>query len=302
MNLIQLRAFDAVVRTGSFTAGARRLHVTQPAVTNHVKALEDYYEVSLFQRRGRGVEPTQLGEELAEIAERLFALENEAVDLLQATKALTRGHLRVAADGPYILVPLVAAFRQRFPGVRVTLWVGSTQDVQTALLEEHYDVSVQAHKEEDPRLHEIQLATYTIVLFVGMTHPWAQAKRQTVCIRDLDKQPVNLREEGSTARLALERACALASVHPDYMIETSSRETVKESVAAGLGVGIISEAELRPDARFWPVRVEDVELSYVESVFCLKRRLNLRIVKEFLKVVADVKRAGAIPRGHRLSS
>ena len=68
MNLSQLRAFDAVVRTGSFTAAAERLFVSQPAVTNHVKALEAYYAVSLFQRHGRGVEPTELGLKLAGVS------------------------------------------------------------------------------------------------------------------------------------------------------------------------------------------------------------------------------------------
>ena len=115
MNLSQLRAFDAVVRTGSFTAAAERLFVSQPAVTNHVKALEAYYEVSLFQRHGRGVEPTELGLKLAELSRRLFGLEEEAVEILQAHKALRTGSLRIASDGPYLAIPLVEAFKSRFP-------------------------------------------------------------------------------------------------------------------------------------------------------------------------------------------
>jgi DNA-binding transcriptional LysR family regulator len=120
-----------VVRTGSFTAAAKAMHVTQPAVTNHIRALEDYYGVALFRRVGRGVEPNELGRALAELSRQLFTLEQEATDLLQASKALRRGTLRIGADGPYILIPLVAAFRQRFPGVRVGLTIGNTQTVPT---------------------------------------------------------------------------------------------------------------------------------------------------------------------------
>jgi len=127
VNLLQLRAFDAVVRTGSFTAAARRLHVSQPAVTNHVRALEEYYEVALFRRRGRGVEATALGERLATISHRLFTLEDEASELLSAHRGLARGTLSIAADGPYILIPLVAAFRARHPGVRVALSIASSR-------------------------------------------------------------------------------------------------------------------------------------------------------------------------------
>ena len=121
MNLLQLKVFDAVVRAGSVTQAARRLHVTQPAVTNHIKALEDRYDINLFRREGRTLVPNRLGEELAEISGRLFALEEEAVDLLEATRDLKRGTVRIASDGPYLLVPIVKAFRERFPGVRVGL-------------------------------------------------------------------------------------------------------------------------------------------------------------------------------------
>ena len=98
MNLIQLRVFDAVVRAGSVTAAARRLHVTQPAVTNHIKALEEHDDVTLFRREGRTLVPNSLGEELAEISGRLFALEEEAVDLLEATRDLERGQVRIASN------------------------------------------------------------------------------------------------------------------------------------------------------------------------------------------------------------
>ena len=80
MNLTQLRVFDMVIRTGSVTAAAHRLHVTQPAVTNHLKALEDHYDVSLFRREGRSLRPTALGHELAELSGRLFALEEDAAE------------------------------------------------------------------------------------------------------------------------------------------------------------------------------------------------------------------------------
>ncbi|MDX1512440.1 MAG: LysR substrate-binding domain-containing protein [Gammaproteobacteria bacterium] len=285
MNLAQLRAFDMVVRTGSFTAAARALHVSQPAITNHIRALEDYYGVDLFRRRGRGVEPNELGRTLAEVSRQLFTLEEQATDLLQASKALRWGTLRVAADGPYILIPLVAAFRERFPGVRVGLTISNTSGVQDALVHERCDVGIHAHLDEDDRMYVKPLSTYRVIIFVSTVHPWAQAKRRSVPVAELDGAPVILRERGSSTRRLFERACQKARVRPDYVIETTSRETVKEAVAAGLGIGVISEAELRDDPRFWRVMVDGADLEYTECVVCLDRKKNLRLLSEFFGLV-----------------
>ncbi len=288
MNLSQLRAFDMVARTGSFTAAAKAMHVTQPAVTNHIRALEDYYGVALFRRVGRGVEPNELGRALADLSRQLFTLEEEATDLLQASKALRRGTLRIGADGPYILIPLVAAFRQRFPGVRVGLTVGNTQKVQEALMNERCDVTIQAQLERDERLHVQTLSSYKVIVFVSTSHPLAKAERSEIRMKELDGAPVILRERGSSARRMFDQATKQAGVRPDYVIETTSRETVKEAVAAGLGIGVISEAELRQDSRFWPLRVKDADMTYTEYVVCLERKKNLRLLSEFFRLVETV--------------
>ena len=292
MNLSQLRAFDAVVRTGSFTAAAQRLFVSQPAVTNHVKALEAYYEVSLFQRHGRGVEPTELGRELAEISRRLFGLEEEAADVLKAHKKLITGTLRIASDGPYVSIPLVKAFKARFPGVQVSVTIANTRDVMASLIDERCDVAVQADAPSDERLHVVTLGTCKIVVFVNVDHRWALAQRAEISITELDGEPVVVREHGSTTREVFEGSCKAAGVRPNFTLETTSRETVKEAVAAGLGVGIIAGPELRPDPRFHPLEISDAEMSYTEQMICLERRQGLRVVREFMQHAQDVELSG----------
>ena len=289
MNLVQLRAFDAVARTGSITEAARRLHVTQPAVTSHVKTLEHTYEVALLRRQGRGVEPTELGHSLAAISRELFALEDRAVELLRAHERLVRGTLRIAADGPYIAVPLVAEFRRRFPGVRVSVEIASTARVQASLEAERCDVSIQGSLAEDEALHVVELTDFEIIAFVNHDHPWARDRRATVPIAEIDRHPVIAREAGSTMRQRFDAACAEAGVEPEYFIETTSRETVKEAVAAGLGIGIISEAELRSDPRLWPVRLTGTDLRYTERVVSLQRRRTLAVIREFLHIAEEAR-------------
>jgi aminoethylphosphonate catabolism LysR family transcriptional regulator len=295
MNLTQLRVFDTVMRTGSVTSAARRLHVTQPAVTNHLKALEDYYDVVLFRREGRSLRATALGHELAEISGRLFALDEDAASLLEATKALTRGTVRIASDGPYLLVPIVKAFRERFPGVRVGLQIANTDDVQSMLLSERCDVTVQAHREDDPRVFAMPLAVFELIMFVNLEHPWALEARTSVAIDELRDRGMIVRDPGSTTRRVLDQACEEAGFSPDYVIETTSRETVKEAVAAGLGIGVVAGYELRDDPRFWPLHVTGADMSFTEEVLCPNRRRNMRVVRELLKVTEEVVAQGGIP-------
>ena len=290
MNLAQLRAFDAVARTGSVTEAATRLFVTQPAVTSHIKALENTYDVALLRRQGRGVTPTDLGHSLAAISREIFSLENHAVELLRAHERLTQGTLHIAADGPYIAVPLVAEYRRRFPGVRVTVEIASTARVQEALAAERCDVSIQGSLVEDDALHVIELDDFEIIAFANRDHPWARDGRETVPFAEIDRHPVVAREPGSTMRRRLDEACAEAGIEPEYFLETTSRETVKEAVAAGLGIGVISEAELRPDPRLWPVRLSGPNLRYTERVVCLRRRRTLAAIREFLHIAEEARK------------
>jgi aminoethylphosphonate catabolism LysR family transcriptional regulator len=295
MNLTQLRVFDTVMRTGSVTAAALRLHVTQPAVTNHLKALEQHYDVNLFRRQGRHLRATRLGHELAEISGRLFALDEQASNLLEATRKLEHGAVRIASDGPYLLIPIVKAFRERFPGVRVEMQIANTETVQAMLIAERCDVTIQGQREADSRIHSRQLADFELIIFVHENHIWAQQRRDSINIKDLDGPGIVVREQGSTTRRILDLACETAGFTANYIIETTSRETVKEAVAAGLGIGAIPDYELGDDARFWPLRVLGADLTFAEAVQCLNRRRTMRVVREFLTITEEVVASGNIP-------
>ena len=100
MRLTQLRSFHAVARAGGFTGAARLLHISQPTVTTQVRFLEEAYGAELFYRRGHKVTLTPLGEQLYELAQRIFTLEGETVHLLEDSGELKSGTLRVGAVGP----------------------------------------------------------------------------------------------------------------------------------------------------------------------------------------------------------
>jgi len=279
----QLRAFHAVASAGSFTRAADALHVTQPTLSAQVKAIEDAYGVRLFERRGRRIETTELGRGLLDITRRYFSLEAEAEQLLAVTRGLRSGHLRVGADAPQHVMPTLAAFSRAYPGVRLSLSIGNSEEVLHDLFEHRSDVAVVADVEADARLVTIPLRRDTLIAFVHRTHGWA--KRRSVRAADLAGQRLVLREPGSTTRHAFEAAMATAGIALGDILEIGSREGVREAVAAGLGVGIVSDFEFGNDPRLHPLAIDGVSRGMTEYVACLADRRELRLVRAFLDVV-----------------
>lgn len=292
INPAQLRAFHAVASEGSFTRAAKVLNVTQPTLSAQVKGLEERYGVRLFDRRGRGVALTGLGEDLLAVTRRLKAVEEEAEQILAAARGLRTGTLRVGADAPYSIVPSLGAFSRRHPGIRLQLSIGNSNKVLTDLLEHRCDVALLADVAYDPRLFATPILEDRLLAFVARTHPWAA--RGTVALSELVGERIVLREQGSSTRRLFETALSRRGIALREVMEIGSREAVREAVAAGLGVGIVAATELGHDDRIAPVEIVDARLDTVEYLVCLEERRNLRIVRAFFDAVREVAPLGDI--------
>ena len=283
MNHAQLRAFHAVASEGSFTRAAEALHVTQPTLSGQVKALEERYGVKLFDRRGRRVYPTELGQSLLDLTRRLFSLEAEAEQILGAAKGLKRGHLRVAADAPFHVIGALSAFAKRYPGIRLSLTIGNSEEILDALVEHRADVAVLANIPEDPRVYAFPFRRDRLIAFVERDHAWAG--RASVTLKELAGRRLVLREIGSTTRRLFETAMAARGLALGEVLEVNSREAVRETVAAGLGIGVVSESEFGSDRRLVPLSIEAEELAMTEYVACLAERRDLSLVRAFLDIL-----------------
>jgi aminoethylphosphonate catabolism LysR family transcriptional regulator len=288
MRLTQLRSFHAVARAGSFTGAARLLHISQPTVTTQVRFLEEAYGVELFYRRGHRVSLTPLGEQLFELAQRVFALEGETIHLLQDSGELKSGELRVGAVGPFHVTEMLARFNRRYPGVEVSVRVGNSEVVQQDLLDYRTDVAVLAQFTDDPRFHAVPYSRHPIVVFVHRRHRFA--RRRSIRIAELEGEPLIVREVGSTTRKAFDEALARARVKPRIAMEIGSREAIREAVIMGVGIAAVSEIEYVPDPQIRSVAVSDAQMYTYAHVFCLKERREARLVKAFLGIVEDLLR------------
>jgi LysR family transcriptional regulator, low CO2-responsive transcriptional regulator len=276
----QLHAFHLVAEAGSFSAAGRASGISQPNLSGQVAALERAYGVRLFERRGRSVTPTETGRQLQGITTRLFALRDEAQALLAGEQALTRGHLRIAADSAHHVVPIMAALKKRAGDLTFALSIDNSAVVLERLLRHEADVAVMAKSVSDPRLHALRLRTDRLVLFAPARHPLAKGSH--VSLASINDQDLVLRERGSITREVLEEAMAAADIKPRSIVEVQTREGVREAVAAGFGVGAVFASELGEDRRFRRIAVTDSDLSVAEYAVCLQERRRVALVRAFM--------------------
>ena len=283
MRHVQLRAFHQVALTGSFSRAAEALHVTQPAISDQIRKLEQEYDTLLFNRAKRQVTLTWAGTALLEVTRRMFDAEDQALQLLTENRALQGGTLRIVADSAVHVLPVLAAFRQRYPGVKVTIRAGNSQQVMDSLHAYDADLGVIGEIPQGQTFDHLRLNATPITAFVAAGHPLAGARLGWA---DLADWPLVLRERGSKTRTKLEAAAGMTLTPA---IEAEGREAVREIVASGAGVGFVSGAEFVPDTRLVavPLPVSDL-LMMEEALICLRERRGGKMVRAFLDMARQV--------------
>ncbi len=286
----QIRAFHAVASHGSYTRAAAALNVSQPTLSSQVKALEESYDVSLFVPAGRGIEITPLGRQLHAITQRQFRLEAEAELLLSSTRSLKAGFLRIGADSPYHALPLIARYREHYPGIEISMNFGNSREMLADLIARRIDVAIIPPPQDDPRLISRLLLADRLVAFVQRTHTWASSDRTGrggVTLKQLAAARIILREEGSTTRAVFEAAITEAGLLLEDVFEIGSREAVRAAVVEGLGIGVVSEAELILDETIRVLPITDADLRVPEHLVCLAECAPQRTIKALFDLIED---------------
>lgn len=278
-----LAAFHAVAQAESFTKAARARRVSQPTLSAQVRGLEEAYGVRLFDRVGRTVRLTPLGQSLFVITARMFAAEDEAEALLAGVRTLSRGHLRIAADSATHVMPALGRIRERHPGLTFSLTIGNSSDVLQQLLDYSADVAVTAKQTSDPRIFSVRLRADLLAGFVRADHPFAS--RASIPIEAFVGQDIVLRERGSVTREVFEARLAEAGVKPGHLLEVQTREAVRDAVATGFGIGVIFGSEFREGEGLTQVEITGADLSVAEYAVCLEERRRLPLVRGFLEAV-----------------
>jgi aminoethylphosphonate catabolism LysR family transcriptional regulator len=286
MRYVQLRAFHYVAISGGFSRAAEALFLTQPAISDQVRKLEEEYDVLLFNRHKKQVTLTRFGEQLLGITRRMFDTEQQALDLLSESRALRSGTLRIVADAAHHVLHILGKFREKYPGIQVTMRTGNTELVIASLFAYEADIGVLGEIPEGRDFDMLKLNATPIIAFVARTHPLAGAK--TMSFAELVKLPLVLRERGSKTRQKLEVTAGSQGVTLKPSIEAEGREAVREIVASGAGVGFVSEAEFGQDGRLVPISIDAPEMLMDEALICLRERSGGKLVRTFWNIARDL--------------
>lgn len=296
LNLHHLRIFAGVAEHGGFSRAAVALRLSQPAVSKSVRELEREVSAVLFERGGRTPRLTEAGALLFARARELFAVERSAEEELRTLKGLESGVLRVGASTTvitYLLPPYLARFRTAHPGVVLQVASANTRGIARAVLERRLDVALVEGPVKDERIEVVPWRDDELVVIGHPGHPLAA--RRTVSLAALVTEPFIVRERGSGTRDVAEQALAAQGVRLTVAMQLASTEAIKQAVAAGLGLAIVSRSAIADQlalGRIAVIPLRGVPLQRALTELRLVGRAPTAAARAFRNLLADHVRRG----------
>ncbi len=239
--LHQLKVFETVARHGSFTRAAEELFITQPTVSSQVKQLTKAVGLPLFEQIGKSLYLTDAGKDLLstcqDVFERLENFEMKVADL----KGTKQGELRLAVitTAKYFVPRLLGSFCQDYPGIDVALNVTNHQEIKQRMLANEDDLYIVSNPHKDVDLTSQSFLDNPLVVVAKKNHPLAGKKN--IALEHLNDKPFIMREKGSGTRDAILKLFAEHNISVKVKLELGSNEAIKQAIAGGLGISILSE-------------------------------------------------------------
>jgi DNA-binding transcriptional LysR family regulator len=285
----KLRVFCAVADTKSFSKASELIHLTQPAVSLQVQAMEEVYETRLFDRSGNSINLTPAGEILYKRAKEILALYAEAQKNISEITGSIKGSLSIGASstiGNYLLPSIISAFRKKVPRVNIALLVSNTKTVAEKLNAGEIDIALVEGDVSKQRFAVDTLISDELVVIMSPVHPWAE--RRNVPATELIKEPLILREEGSGTRQIIMKCLEDHGIKLDDLkisLVLGSTEAIKSAVEEGVGISIVSAWAARQQIKHGILKgmtFKDLKFHRNFSIISPKRNYCTHTAKEFL--------------------
>lgn len=243
MNLRQIEAFQAAMEFGSATAASEYMHISQPAVSRLIGDLELAVGFRLFERKARGLVPTQDAHTLYDEVRRCFVGLERIGHVADAIREKASGRVRVIALSKYadgLLASFVGGFLKRNPGIAVELESAGTAAVVQGILSQAFDIGIAAATVSDPLIRTWPLFESSVVLAMAETDDLAV--RDVVPVRELDGRPMVMLPDDSQYGAVIDRGLASAGVRPVVVGRARTHEALYRMVEAGAGLALVDEA------------------------------------------------------------
>jgi DNA-binding transcriptional LysR family regulator len=271
MSDFRLRVFYTVAKRLSFTRASAELFITQPAVTKHIHELEDQYKAKLFERKGNRINLTGAGKLLLSQAEKIFELYRDVEFEINALTKRKEGLLQIGTSttiAQYIVAPLLARFRNKFPDVQLSLITGNTGQIEKALLEKEIEIAIIEGYSKNTEISYHEFLKDEIVLVCSSQHPLAN--RNTLKIEELKGIKFILREQGSGTLEVIDHALKKAGINPSTLpveIRLGNTESIKSYLLNAPCVAFLSVHAVVEELKRGELKVIDVENLAIERSF-----------------------------------
>ena len=241
ISIRQLQVFESVARHLNHSRAAAELFLSQPAVSMQIKQAETAVGLPLFEQTGKKLHLTAAGEELLHYARSMLQLMDEMESVFDEMKGLERGHLSISvvSTANYFMPQLLAKFIQAHPKIQVSLSVANRDAVIKQLTDNTADLAIMGQPPQGADMRAEAFMENPLVVIAAPTHPLARSKK--ILPKQLASETFLLREQGSGTRGVVERYFASHKLALPAHMEMDTNEAIKQSVQAGMGIGIISQ-------------------------------------------------------------
>ncbi|MBX3279077.1 MAG: LysR family transcriptional regulator [Acidobacteria bacterium] len=273
-NLYPLHVFRLIARSGSVTRAAQELHISQPAVSSHLRSLEQRFGEPLFERTPRGMLLTGTGEAVLDQVNRLFALYDEIPAMADATRGQVRGEVLVAASstpGAYCVPELLRRFQDKYPEACPTLIIGDSAEVLQWLREYRVPLGVVGEMIMDEGIHRQEIGADELRLVTAAGDSLHRVRK--IGGSHLHNRTLFLRERGSSTRAGAEALLGDLISAFRRIVEVSNAEAIKQAVVSGLGLGVLSSWATRLEEKAGFLRpVQDKHLRQQRRFYLVRRQ------------------------------
>jgi DNA-binding transcriptional LysR family regulator len=285
----KLKVFCTVAETKSFSKTSEIIHLTQPAVSLQIQALEEKYETKLFDRSSSKVNLTPAGEVLYKYAKDILALYASAEKVISEMTGLVKGSITIGAGstiGNYLLPSVITDFRKAHPKIKVHLLIGNMQKVIELLNSGNINIGFVEGDVKRHKMFSEKLISDELLVIVPSYHQWAQ--RKEISAAELIGEPFIFREAGSSTRQTIEKFLSRHGITTQDMkvsMVLGSTEAIKDAVENGLGISIISQWAARKENKYGTLHLINLKEEKIVRNFSLliyKISVSTHAVDEFL--------------------
>ncbi|WP_319410783.1 LysR substrate-binding domain-containing protein [uncultured Cohaesibacter sp.] len=285
LSINQMRAVEAVVRTGSFSAAAKELGISQPSVSNHLSALEKHYRTQLIHRNGRQAEATETCREILSRIRSVLAMTDEIEHALEGRRRMQAGSLRLGYSTYQFAMPILSDFMMKFPDVEIEARSMASNDLLPLLEDGKFDVVFITAEEAPLGLHFEKIRTEPIVLVVPPDHPLCEKGKASW--HDVASYPLVQRENSSGTRRLFEKAARRAGYELNTVLALGSWGAIVTTINAGMGIGVAMEGEVLSSNNLVTIPIEDDDLHVSHYVACLPEMQHVSAIRAMFDSVFD---------------